>query len=249
MSAKYDEYLKEHKSNVRKAFEWLKENVQEIFEDNETLSKVEYLCTFSHDASKTDKDEYNAYDEYFYGNRSFETCENFNKAWLMHIHKNPHHWQHWVLHNDDPNEGIKLIEIPDEYIIEMICDWWSFSWKQHNLFEIFKWYSERSNYMLIEENSKNKIEKILNIIKNRLLELENLNNDYVIKHSINLNKDFYKDLPGAICLTLNKLISEYGDEEWFENAFNEYREHVLNSDIDDMRMPGYIFNKYIKEDN
>ena len=52
--------------------------------------------------------------------------------------------------------------MPDCYIIEMICDWWSFSWKQENLHEIFKWYEERKNYIKLSDYTRRKVENILN---------------------------------------------------------------------------------------
>ena len=64
-----------------------------------------------------------------------------------------------------------------------------------------------------------------------------------------MNKDFYNELPGMVCLILDELIEKYKNEEWFENAWNEYREHILNSDMDDMKMPGAIFNKYLGDSN
>ena len=42
------------------------------------------------------------------------------KAWLLHIHRNPHHWQYWVLINDNPEEGENLIEMPYNYIIGLV---------------------------------------------------------------------------------------------------------------------------------
>lgn len=61
-----------------------------------------------------------------------------------------------------------------------------------------------------------------------------------------INKDFYNDLPGAVCIILDKFITTYQGEPWFEKAWNEYRDHVKSSDIDTMKMPGFVFNKYIK---
>lgn len=58
-------------------------------------------------------------------------------------------------------------------------------------------------------------------------------------------KDFYNELPGMVCIMLDGLIKKYGKEEWFEKAWEEYRQHILSSGMDDMKMPGYIFNKYI----
>lgn len=63
-----------------------------------------------------------------------------------------------------------------------------------------------------------------------------------------LDKDFYADLPGTVCEMLDQLIFEYGDQNWFIKAWNEYRKHVLESTIDSMKMPGFIFNKYTNSD-
>ena len=58
-----------------------------------------------------------------------------------------------------------------------------------------------------------------------------------------MNKDFYNKLPGLVCFILDELIEKY------ENAWNEYREHILKSDMDDMKMPGAIFGKYLERMN
>ena len=68
--------------------------------------------------------------------------------------RNPHHWQHWVLINDDPGEGEVLLEMPYNYIIEMICDWWAFSWEKGNLSEIFSWYDEHKDYIKLHPNTR-----------------------------------------------------------------------------------------------
>lgn len=168
MSQIYDEYLQEHKSNVAKAFTWLKTNLPDIF-DEEVLKDTEYNCIYAHDMSKSNKDEYDAYDVYFYGgNKSNQVVEDFRRAWLLHIHRNPHHWQHWVLLNDDPNEGEIILDMPDCYIIEMICDWWSFSWKTGNLLEILEWYNKRKDYIKLSKYTRDKVENILHKIITKL---------------------------------------------------------------------------------
>ena len=169
MSEKYDEYIKEHKENVTMAFRWLVKNLPELFENNDFKADCEYCCEFNHDNSKYEEDEYEAYDKYFYGgNKSFDVVQNFNKAWLKHIHRNPHHWQHWVLINDDPNEGEIILDMPDEYIIEMICDWWSFSFKKGDLKEIFNWYEEHEKYMKLSDYTRRRVCAILSLIKSKL---------------------------------------------------------------------------------
>lgn len=166
MSVQYDNYLTEHKENVAKGFRWLKENIPEIIEDG-----LEWQICFNHDASKTDPEEYDAYDAYFYGNnRSYAVVQNFNKAWLRHIHNNPHHWQHWILINDEPKEGMVIIDMPYIYIVEMICDWWAFSWKKGDLNEIFSWYEDRKDYMKLSANTRISVEYILGKMKDKLEE-------------------------------------------------------------------------------
>ena len=61
-----------------------------------------------------------------------------------------------------------------------------------------------------------------------------------------MNKDFYNDLPACVCEILEDFINQFGKEEWFEKAWEEYRQHILSSSMDDMKMPGYVFNKYLE---
>ena len=172
MSEKYDEYIREHKENVGKAFDWLEENLPEIFDGDEEFKKACYFqCHYAHDNSKNDIEEYEAYDKYFYGgNKSYQVVQDFNEAWLHHIHHNRHHWQHWVLINDDPENGEIILDMPELCIIEMICDWWSFSFKKGNLKEIFKWYDEHSNYMKLSNHTRGRVNYILGKIQVKLLE-------------------------------------------------------------------------------
>ena len=125
MSFQYDQYLERHRSNVKRGFDWLSENLPEITKE---ATNAGWNAEFAHDKSKDEPDEYEPYDAYFYGNnRSYQVVQDYQKAWLLHIHRNPHHWQHWILINDDPKEGEIVLEMPYDYILEMICDWWSFS--------------------------------------------------------------------------------------------------------------------------
>lgn len=162
MSVQYDNYLREHKNNVAKAYGWLEENLPSVIGPTTGFGPC-----ISHDHSKNDVEEYDAYDAYFYGgNRSYEVVNNFRRAWLHHIHANPHHWQYWVLINDD--EGTMALEMDYPEVIEMICDWWSFSHKTGNLYEIFDWYEKHKPTMILHDNTKRLVESILNLIKDKL---------------------------------------------------------------------------------
>lgn len=164
MSKQYDDYLTKHRDNVMKGYAWLKTNLSHVLTGSSDLSQQILM----HDKSKFDREEYDAYDAYFYGGKTPEVEENFQKAWLRHIHLNPHHWQYWVLINDDPGEGEVLIEMPYNYIIEMICDWWAFSWAKGDLSEIFAWYEEHSSYIRLASETRKIIEDILWELRGRL---------------------------------------------------------------------------------
>lgn len=158
MSQEYTQYIVEHKANVEKAFRWIIDH--DIFEDCEIPVNV-----VSHDLSKYSAEEYKAYDDYFYGKRTKEVEKAFDYAWLHHIHNNPHHWQYWVLKHDDKPE--EALEMPLEYVVEMICDWWSFSFKTGNLYEIFDWYKKHKG-MVLHKDTRKLVEDTLDKIKKKL---------------------------------------------------------------------------------
>ena len=161
MSYAYDQYLAEHIGNVNKGLHWMLDNLG-LKEEKTALEEA--MVSFNHDESKYSVEEYDAYDKYFYGgNRSYKVVQDFNYAWLHHIHNNPHHWQYWVLLEDDPENGMpyKALEIPVPVIFEMIADWWSFSWKSGNLFEIFSWYADHRSKQIMNPKSREIVEYIL----------------------------------------------------------------------------------------
>lgn len=167
MSISYDQYLDQHRRNVLKGFNWLIDNLPDFFKGVDTHAIATQILR--HDSSKTSPEEYGAYKEYFYGgNRSFQVVRNFQKACLHHIHNNPHHWQHWVLINDEPDEGEVALEMPYECIIEMICDWWAFSWQKGDLSEIFSWYDKHQKYIKLASSTRRIVEDILWELRNRL---------------------------------------------------------------------------------
>lgn len=172
MSFQYDQYLANHRANVKRGFDWLCENLPDVTND---ISDAAWQIEFAHDKSKDEEDEYNAYDAYFYGNnRSYKVVQDYQRAWLTHIHRNPHHWQYWILIHDDMENGEleTILEMPYDYIVEMICDWWSFSWQSGNLYEIFKWYEEHSKYIKLAQTTKITVEYILDNMKKKLQALQ-----------------------------------------------------------------------------
>lgn len=167
MSEQYDRYLDQHRRNVRRGWEWLVDNLPDLFGNVDLHTMKTQIL--NHDASKNSLDEYAAYDRYFYsGQRSFQVAQDFQKAWLHHIHENPHHWHHWVLISDESEEDQMVLEMDYIYIIEMICDWWAFSWQKGDLSEIFSWYDDHQKYMMLAPITRKTVEDILWTLRGRL---------------------------------------------------------------------------------
>ena len=88
-----------------------------------------------HDWSKILPDEFIPYARHFYGNSGMKEGrdesgyykptdtgdKDFDFAWVLHQKRNKHHWQWWLLPEDE--SGAKILEIPHPYRLEMICDW------------------------------------------------------------------------------------------------------------------------------
>ena len=173
MSLQYLEYLNDHIRNVENGLHWMDDNLikQEI-----NVTDIDFSIALNnapqHDYSKYKESEYEPYDTYFYGgNRSYAVKTAFDRAWLHHQNSNPHHWQYWVLINDDDGKN-RPLEMPVPFVLEMIADWWSFSWRSGNLKEVFDWYESHKNKMLLHEKTRKLVEDILKAIKEKLKEQE-----------------------------------------------------------------------------
>lgn len=169
MSKEYDIYLKEHIRNVGEALKWMRDReiIPDKLDDNGVWSWEG--IGLAHDTSKYFVEEYDAYDDYFYGKEGKDEDdisvidEAFDYAWLHHIHANPHHWQYWVLIEDEGK--IKALEMPNVYVYEMIADWWSFSWKTGNLREIFDWYEKHREKIQLHPETRKLVDKTLKAIE------------------------------------------------------------------------------------
>ena len=171
MSAEYDNYLKEHIDAVMRAASWMVFHLDAAFSLSNTDIGDFILNVRRHDRSKYLSIEYVPYDAYFYGKKDVEA---FNKAWLHHIHLNPHHWQHWVLVHDDGAVGsdgkAEPIEMPKVHALEMVADWWSFSWRSGKLDEVFGWYEEHKDGIILHPSTRAYVESVLAEIRQRIEE-------------------------------------------------------------------------------
>lgn len=84
----------------------------------------------------------------------------FNAAWLAHIHHQPHHWQHWLLHLDDG--GVKILPMPERYIREMVADWIGAGQAQgKGLDDLPVWYAARRETMLLNDDTRARVEQLI----------------------------------------------------------------------------------------
>ena len=127
-----------------------------------------------HDLSKFLPDEFFPYANHFYGRRggdetgSCKLTDTGDKAsdfaWLLHQKRNRHHWQWWILAEDEG--GLKILEICEPYLTEMICDWIGagkaqghFSPKEDRYFETRRWYQKNGSRMNLDETTRQKVEE------------------------------------------------------------------------------------------
>ena len=169
MSLEYDKYLREHRGNVLKAYSWLRTTFpfgfgpDLKFQVNDILPQIE-----KHDESKDREIEYIPYDDYFYLRKSSRTSfvvNEFYEAFLMHMHANPHHWQYWVLLPDSQGESVRTIFMPYNYVVEMVCDWFSFSLKSGAIDEIFDYYLAHKMHIQLHKESRRYLETLLDAME------------------------------------------------------------------------------------
>jgi hypothetical protein len=82
----------------------------------------------------------------------------FETAWLSHTRKNTHHWQYHVMAVED---GEKLYDMPDEDVLEMICDWWGASRAQKTKSSPKEWYYAHKELMRFSPLTQHKVETYL----------------------------------------------------------------------------------------
>lgn len=135
-----------------------------------------------HDWSKFLPSEFVPYARYFYGPQpdinqpddhwyfydKAKHAEPFNAAWLAHQHRNPHHWQHWVLRED--SGATIAIPMPHKYRVEMLCDWQGAGRAIHGRYdatdpysETRQWYKKNAGKMLLHDDTRTWVEAALGI--------------------------------------------------------------------------------------
>lgn len=149
----YKNYIIDHKERVTKFAEWLEENLPEVFEEVDIDAFWDIIK--EHDESKFSEEEFEAYAQRWFGDKQ-KTFE-YEQAWKHHWQNNEHHPEYWL--GED---------MPYIYILEMLCDWGSFSIDKGDLTELIDYYYSKAkddDEKSLSDNTKKIIEEILDKIE------------------------------------------------------------------------------------
>jgi hypothetical protein len=99
-----------------------------------------------HDWSKFRPSEWGPYAHSFHGpwdykDRPAWLVRAFDEAWLHHQNRNKHHWQYYLLVQDDDQD--KALPMPDKYRREMLADWRGAGRAYTGADNTKSWYLER----------------------------------------------------------------------------------------------------------
>ena len=135
-----------------------------------------YWRGITHDLSKFRPSEWFPYTNHFYGPQPQERDETgyykptdtgdiqFDFAWLLHQKRNRHHWQWWILPEDEG--GFKVMRMPDRDVIEMVCDWRGAGRAQGYVDEagrpeVVAWYEKNKDRMRLHVMSRRLVERLI----------------------------------------------------------------------------------------
>jgi hypothetical protein len=119
-----------------------------------------------HDWSKFLPDEWLPYARYFYGPGSAERQQPreakwaFDVAWLRHQHRSPHHYQHWILRNDDGSTV--PLPMPERFAREMVADWMG-AGRALGKPDTRAWYLSNRERIVLHDDTRHLVERLLKI--------------------------------------------------------------------------------------
>ena len=125
----YLEYINTHKERVSQFSSWLQENCPDLFENIDIEVFNDLIA--EHDESKFSEEEFEPYAKKWYLD-GINTPE-YEAAWEHHYMNNEHHPEYW---NGE--------DMPYIYILEMICDWGSFSMASGDMKELSDFYFNKA---------------------------------------------------------------------------------------------------------
>jgi hypothetical protein len=113
-----------------------------------------------HDWSKLTPAEWGPYVRTFYAPQRSRPGE-FDKAWLHHQHRNPHHWQHWLLQEDDGD--LKALPMPKGLAREMVADWMGAGRAITGRWDVASWYAGNADKIRLHPDTRVSVEYLIRL--------------------------------------------------------------------------------------
>lgn len=88
--------------------------------------------------------------------------DDFDRAWLLHQHRSPHHWQHWVLREDSGK--VKPLEMPQRYVLEMLSDWEGAGRAINGTNDTARWYAKNRINIMLHPRTQEFVDKQLGFV-------------------------------------------------------------------------------------
>lgn len=82
----------------------------------------------------------------------------FEFAWFLHQKRNRHHWQWWVL--PENNSGVRVLPMHEKYRLEMLADWLG-AGRAQGTPDVVRWYAKNCNKMILHASTREWIENEL----------------------------------------------------------------------------------------
>jgi hypothetical protein len=170
----YLDYLDNHISGVIYAWEEILRPALEDSGDEEVLAALDLdkigLQVYNHDRSKYTDDEFLGYCNHWYPQDGSEVVHDskkpeadsaYNYAWSHHQHNNPHHSQYWLMVRDDGT--VEALDMPLNYICEMLCDWASFHVNNPSEDRAIDWWHKNKKKFIMSDLTVDCIERLFDI--------------------------------------------------------------------------------------
>jgi len=84
---------------------------------------------------------------------------DFDMAWFYHQSRNKHHWQHWIIPENDGK--FKCIKVPEKYLKERVADWRGAAQAQGFSRDVCEWYKVNNDKMIVNESDREYLEKLI----------------------------------------------------------------------------------------
>ena len=98
-----------------------------------------------------------------------------DRAWLRHQHRNPHHWQYWVLVGDDV--PVQVLEMPLKYRKEMLADWRGAGRAKKGFDNTPEWYMSNREKIVLGPETRQWIEEAIGLSANESVERAGVSNE------------------------------------------------------------------------